>query len=151
MACARVFYGVMQKGLFSAIQSFSNLVIELLDKRRLANGDFAVVQARFVDQLWTDVDELGACIQESFQFLINSRKELPVETQTASSKSQSTRTSAFVVFIALCALVYYPSVIRNLNTSIKGNRALLLLLPEDVVSSVKALKETMAALTKKLM
>jgi hypothetical protein len=27
----------------------------------------------------------------------------------------------------------------------------LLLLPEDVVSSVKALKETMAALTKKLM
>ena len=46
---------------------------------------------------------------------------------------------------------YYPSVIRSLNTSIKGNRALLLLLPEDVVSSVKALKETMAALTKKLM
>ncbi len=25
-ACSRVFYGVMRKGLFSAIQSFSNLV-----------------------------------------------------------------------------------------------------------------------------
>ena len=30
VACAQVFYGVMQKGLFSAIQSFSNLVRGLL-------------------------------------------------------------------------------------------------------------------------
>ena len=46
---------------------------------------------------------------------------------------------------------YYPRIIESLNRSIKDNRSLLLLLPEDVVHGVKALRETMIALSKKLL
>ncbi len=42
-----------------------------------------------------------------------------------------------VVFTVLCALIYYPVYIRMLNSSIKVNRALLLLVPVDVVDSVQ--------------
>ena len=47
-------------------------------------------------------------------------------------------------------LVFCPRVRSVLNKSIKGNRALLLLLPEDVINGVKILKDTMSEITKKL-
>ncbi len=45
-------------------------------------------------------------MMQSFQYLISLRKDVPVQTQTTNSKAQSTRTSVFVVFIALSALLY---------------------------------------------
>ena len=57
--------------------------------------------------------------------------------------------------IAVCVLCGihqpYRFIISRLNRSIKGNRALLLLLPEDVIHSVRVLRETMAALAKRLL
>jgi hypothetical protein len=41
----------------------------------------------------------------------------------------------FAVGVALYGTVNYPSIIRNLNVSIEANRALMLLTPEDVVTS----------------
>ncbi len=37
----------------------------------------------------------------------------------------------------ICCCRYYPLYTRALNRAVKGNRALLLLLPPDVVDSVK--------------
>ena len=94
-------------------------------------------QARFNDIMWVHVDEMVFYIHEVFQRLIDVRLDLPRAQQAAARQEMATRASLFVVGVSLCALLYYPSVIRALNKSIKGNRALLLLLPEDVVSSVK--------------
>jgi hypothetical protein len=101
--------------------------------------------------MWTHVDQLATSIQEAYQYLIDVRLHMPVQLQQESRSFVASLTAAFIVFVVLCAVVFYPNVIRSLNVSIKGNRALLLLLPEDVVASVKVLKETMGALTKKLM
>jgi hypothetical protein len=101
--------------------------------------------------MWAQVDELASNIQEVYQYLIDVRLQAPAELQQESRSLIASLTAVFIVFVAFCGIGFYPNVIRNLNVSIKGNRALLLLLPEDVVASVKVLRETMAALTKKLM
>ncbi len=172
-----MYYGVLAKGLVPALQSFDNLVKELLNKprgqapsnataalaavqvgwalaqasmptlkacqhpRQLSVGAawlcISATQARFNDPLWVQVDELTSYIQEVFQTLIDLRLGGPANKNRQAQKDISTRTAVFIVLVTLCAALYYPSLIRALNVSIKGNRALLLLLPEDVVSSVK--------------
>ena len=108
-------------------------------------------QARFQSPLWEEFSQLSANVKEVFQTLIDLRSGLPTAVQQSVSKTSSVITAFFVVCIVLCNLLYYPSLVTSLNKSIKGNRALLLLLPEDVIHSVKVLRETMAALSKKLM
>jgi hypothetical protein len=101
--------------------------------------------------MWAQVDELASTIQQVYQYLIDVRLHAPVKLQQENRRFIASLTAPFIAFVALCAVFFYPNVIRGLNVSIKGNRALLLLLPENVVASVKVLKGTMAALTKKLM
>jgi hypothetical protein len=43
-ACSRVFFGILNKGLYAASQSFYQLIAELLAKRGLANGDVDLVK-----------------------------------------------------------------------------------------------------------
>ena len=45
LLCAGVYYGVMSKGLYPALQSYGNLVRDLLASRRSAAGGFEDVQA----------------------------------------------------------------------------------------------------------
>jgi hypothetical protein len=94
-------------------------------------------QARFEDPTWVHVDEIASYMQEIYQYCISARLNAPEAAQAAARKGMTTLVTVFVVAVALCAMVYYPSIIRNLNVSIKANRALLLLMPEDVVTSVK--------------
>ena len=49
-----------------------------------------------------------------------------------------------------CVQVYFPRVIESANRCVKDDRALLLLLPNDVVHGVKQLRDTMSALGKRL-
>ncbi len=44
--CSHVFFGILNKGLYAASQSFYQLLEELLVKRGLANGDPAIVNVR---------------------------------------------------------------------------------------------------------
>ena len=78
------------------------------------------------------------------------RAEVPRTLRNATERTLTLSTTLFVVAVAVCALVSYPWVVRNLNASIKRNRSLLLLLPGDVIVGVKALKDTITALTKRL-
>jgi hypothetical protein len=56
---------------------------------------------------------------------------------------------ALAVVVIYCR--YYPLMVRSLNSSIKGNRAMLRLVPPDVVNKVPILHETVSALVKKML
>ena len=140
----------MTKGLYSAVQTYSSIAQDLLAGRGLANGDLTVVQSRFQNPQWSDFAALSAAIKEIFQALISLRASLE-QQQAASSQTTTTVTAFFIVMVVLANVAYYPVIISRLNRSIKGNRALLLLLPEDVIHSVRVLRETMAALAKRLL
>lgn len=150
VACNDVFYGILKKGLFSALQSYSGLMLQLLDKRGAANGNEAAVQARFQDPLWSHYDQLQSNVQEILQTLVDLRKEVPKDRRGADGRALAAATAVFVTSMALCNVIYFPRIVNGLNRSIKGTRFLLLLLPEDVITGVKAVTDTMAALTKKL-
>jgi hypothetical protein len=45
-ACSQVFFGILNKGLHAASQSFYQLMTELLARRVRANGDLAVATVR---------------------------------------------------------------------------------------------------------
>ena len=107
-------------------------------------------QARFTDQRWHDFYQLADRFHEIFQTLINLRPSLATQ-QASVSQMRTTITAFFITIVVLCNLFYYPIIISSLNKSIKCSRALLLLLPEDVIRGVKVLRETMAALSKRLM
>ncbi len=96
------------------------------------------------------MDEISLTMQEVYRAMIDFNFKVPEENRKTFRKAITTRTVLFIAFLTACMLVYYPLVIRSLNRSIKGNRALLVLVPEDVVPSVKALKDALAALVKKL-
>ena len=61
-------------------------------------------------------------MMQSFQYPISLRKDVPVQTQTTNSKAQSTRTSVFVVFIALSALLYVHEVVMVLYALVSTPR-----------------------------
>ena len=46
VACASVYSGLLTKGLFAAVESFSHLYAELVQTRGIANGNFSVVQVQ---------------------------------------------------------------------------------------------------------
>ncbi len=110
-----------------------------------------MVQARFDDPMWEDFVQLSARMKEVFEVLVTMHSTSLVDMQDTASRVFGTATAAFVCLVFFCDVVYYRSIIHSLNRSIKGNRALLLLLPEDVVHNVNVLRDTMATLTKKLM
>jgi hypothetical protein len=107
-------------------------------------------QARFSESRWAQVDELAWYMKQVFQALVDVRLEEPAHIQAREHRQALLWTMAFVCFTVVCVIGYYPVMLRNLNASIKTNRALLLLVPEDVVRSVSLLKETLVELTKKL-
>ncbi len=55
--------------------------------------------------------------------------------RTPRARTWTSLVTLFAVGVALYGTVNYPSIIRNLNVSIEANRALMLLTPEDVVTS----------------
>ena len=107
-------------------------------------------QARFLDPLWDQVQQLSIYIKEVYDTLVTLHSMSPASVAANHTRITSLIVALFIVAVAVCNIVYFPLIIRALNKSIKGNRALLLLLPSDVVTSVPMLKETMTALTKKL-
>jgi hypothetical protein len=94
-------------------------------------------QARFSDPLYADVSRLSQLLLEVCTYLIDTSLQDPKIHQRAVGKLASVYTAVIVVFICVCAIAYYPRITKRLNESVKGNRALLLLLPEDVVQGVK--------------
>ena len=82
--------------------------------------------------------------------LIGLNAQTPIDRADANQRTTSVVVGCFITAVVLCNLAYYPRVIGSLNKSIKGSRALLLLLPEDVIASVKVLKDTMLTFTKSL-
>ena len=89
-------------------------------------------------------------MQEVFQSLTDLRGAIDSPAAVV-SRTRSVLTAVFIVVAVWCNVAYYPTVINRLNKSIKNTRSLLLLLPEDVVHGVKALRETMTELTKRLL
>ncbi len=83
------------------------------------------------------MSQLSSLLLEVCAYLIDNNLQDPVARQRGVDKITSAYTGIMVSFIVLCALLYYPRVTRRLNESVKANRALLLLLPEDVVQGVK--------------
>ena len=108
------------------------------------------VQARFADPRWRDFYLLADRFHEILQALIDARPSLAVQ-EVAVSQIRTMITAIFITIVVLCNLFYYPAIITSLNKSIKCSRALLLLLPEDVIRGVKVLHETMLTLSKNLM
>ncbi len=108
-------------------------------------------QARFTDQLWTDFNAVCVQLDMVLLHLESLRMAAPAVRQQSANKAVSTMAAFFIVLLIVTNCLYFPRIIGRLNKSIKGNRALLLLLPEDVIASVKVLKETMTQLSKKLM
>jgi hypothetical protein len=49
VACGNVYYRILTKGLYATTQTFSGMVIELLENRGRANGSFAIAKVREVD------------------------------------------------------------------------------------------------------
>ena len=47
-ACTHVYSGLLTKGLFVAVESFTHLFVELVETRGLAHGNFTIVQVRVV-------------------------------------------------------------------------------------------------------
>ena len=89
-------------------------------------------------------------MKEILGTLITLHAQTPIDRAATNDKLLSTVIGLFVTGVVLCNVVYYPMVIRVLNKSIKGTRALLLLLPDDVITGIRVLKEAMVAITKKL-
>ena len=87
---------------------------------------------------------------EILQTLINLRPSLATQ-QAAVSQIRTMITAIFITIVVLGNVFYYPAIITSLNKSIKCSRALLLLLPEDVIRGVKVLHDTMLTLSKNLM
>ena len=108
------------------------------------------LQSRFDDPLWNDVQNLNRYVVEVIYSLIRLNAQSPIDQANANERTTSVFIGSFITAVVLCNLAYYPRVIHSLNKSIKGSRALLLLLPEDVITSVKVLKDTMTAFTKAL-
>ena len=124
-------------------------------KLRLVSADLCIVylrrrQSRFDDPLWDDIQMLNGYIIEVVYSLIALNAQSPIDSAEANQRTTSLIVGCFISAVVVCNLVYYPRIIGSLNKSIKGSRALLLLLPEDVIGSVKVLKETMMAFTKAL-
>ncbi len=111
---------------------------------------FSMLQHRFADPMWSDIQQLSIHIKDIIYNLIDLHAEAPRERASANDKAMSAAVGFFIAGVVLCNLIYYPAVLGTLNHSIKGTRSLLLLLPEDVVSGVRVLKETVMAITKKL-
>ncbi len=96
------------------------------------------------------MDEISFTLQEVYCRIIDFVYAEPEEDRTLYRRAVTADTVGFLCFLAACMLIYYPLVIRSLNRSIKCNRSLLLLVPDEVVPSVLALKEALSALVKKL-
>ena len=54
----------------------------------------------------------------------------------------------FIIGLAFCFMLAILPVIRKLNVSMKRNRSLLLLLPEDLVTEVPEIQDEMLAYAK---
>ncbi len=100
--------------------------------------------------MWDDVQLLSKYIEEILESLIRLHTEVPAARASSNNKTVSALVGFFVASVVIASLLYFPSIINSLNKSIKGNRALLLLLPEDVISGVRVLKDTMQELAKRL-
>ncbi len=107
-------------------------------------------QARFLQQGWADFQNLSEYMTEILLKLIELHSEGPERKAAEYARTETTAIAFFILAVIACDLAFYPTVTRRLNQSIKGTRALLLLLPEDVVTSVPTLKETMLTITKRL-
>ena len=113
-------------------------------------GAVTLAQARFDDPMWHDFYQLADRVHEIFQTLINLRPSL--ETQQASvTQLRNVVTGLFITMVVLCNVFYYPIIIKSLNRSIKSNRALLLIFPEEVIRGVKELREAMLSMSKRLL
>jgi hypothetical protein len=75
-------------------------------------------------------------MKEALDTLVALHAEVPVNRVDAYQRLVSTVVGFFITAVVLSNVLYFPSITSKLNKSIKGNRALLLLLPEDVVSGV---------------
>ncbi len=89
-------------------------------------------------------------LRQSFKFTEEWTSALPKGIEDRAARTLTLASALFCVVVGLSGLVYYPFVIHNLNASVKRNRTLLMLVPGEVISGVKTLKEDIAALTKRL-
>ena len=112
--------------------------------------DCCFTQARFQDPLWPEIQLLSVYIKEVVNALVDLHTQTPVSIVANHARTTSIVLAGFVLCSFGCSVAYFPAVIRSLNKSIKGNRALLLLLPNDVITAVPVLKDTVSTLTKRL-
>ena len=119
-------------------------------RRSLCGGVSCAHQTRLDDELWTDFCQVSVVMQEVFQALTGLRNNIDAPSAVV-GQTRSILTAVFITMIVWCNIVYYPTVVTSLNKSIKNTRSLLLLLPEDVVHGVRALRETMTELSKRLL
>ncbi len=89
-------------------------------------------------------------MRQSFKFTEEWTAALPEDIERSATRSLTLASTLFCVVVGLSGLVYYPFVIHNLNASVKRNRALLMLVPGEIICGVKTLKEDIVALTKRL-
>ena len=106
---------------------------------------------RFEDQQWDDFYQLSVFLVEICQSEIDIHDTVPTSLAQSMSSITSILSGFLIVTLVMCNVVYFPVIINRLNRSAKYNRALLLLLPQDVLTGVKVLKEMMSTLTKRLL
>ncbi len=107
--------------------------------------------ARFTDQQWDDFYQLSLRLVEICQAEVSIRDEVPKTLVQAMTNFTSSMSGVLIAMLVLCNLLYFPYIIGRLNKSAKCNRSLLMLLPQDVLSGVKVLKDMMSAFTKQLL
>jgi hypothetical protein len=47
-SCEQVFFGVLKKGMYAALQTYTSLVLDVLSRRGVASGDAGVVRVSAV-------------------------------------------------------------------------------------------------------
>ena len=94
--------------------------------------------------------EFTPFMTEAFQTEVNLRRDIPA-SQASSNVSFTNATSAVLIAaMVLFTWLYVPWLVRRLNRSMKSNRALLVLLPADVVAGGRVLRAMVTSWTKKL-